>query len=197
MRLDLRSKLYLAVVPALFAAAFGILLWTLANFAQSGLAIALVGFAGAVVTAAFQYRAAKDKEVEARLFSEKQAIYTELTHTIMSFLQIDNDQARTSQDETTRKLKEIRAKLIIWGSFDTLRTLDKMGEINDDVSGDGLPSGLIWLGNILSHMRKDLGHRDPEGSAAEIALGFLIPSDRARLRDRLRRKSRSSGYNST
>jgi hypothetical protein len=57
-------------------------LWLLDQFIESDFALALLGFAGAIATASFQYRAVKDRETAARLFSEKQKVYTELTETI-------------------------------------------------------------------------------------------------------------------
>jgi hypothetical protein len=50
---------------------FGAVIWVLDQFINSDLALAFLGFAGAIATASFQYRAAKDRETEARLFFGK------------------------------------------------------------------------------------------------------------------------------
>jgi hypothetical protein len=104
----------IAVVAAVIVL-FGAVIWLLDQFIDSDLALAFLGFAGAIATASFQYRAAKDRETEARLFSEKQQVYTELTETIMSLFHGQKTPAlHIDQAELVKKLQIIRTKLIVW-----------------------------------------------------------------------------------
>jgi hypothetical protein len=164
-------------------------LWLLDQFIESDFALALLGFAGAIATASFQYRAVKDRETAARLFSEKQKVYTELTETIMDLFHSQGDPARRiAPEESVKRLQSIRTKLIVWGSFDTIRSLDQMGEIGLNEQRTQDPTGgLVWLSRLIAHMRKDLGHKDPKGSVVEIALGLVVPKDRVKIREALKR----------
>lgn len=180
----------LAVV-AVAIVLLGVVIWILNQFIDSDLALALLGFAGAIATASFQYRAAKDRETEARLFSKKREVYTELTEAIMSlFHGQKTPELRIEQDELVKKLQVIRTKLIVWGSFDTIRSLDQIGEMGLEAQQINNPAaGLVWLSRLISHMRKDLGHKDPKDSAVELALGLVVPEDRVKLREALRQQT--------
>ncbi|MDP6833377.1 MAG: hypothetical protein QF512_20665, partial [Alphaproteobacteria bacterium] len=156
--------------------------WYLNNYVGAQFTIGVLGFAAAIITASIQYRSAKDKETDSRLFSEKQSIYTELMETMMGFIhQAKDPEWKFDEEEFVPRLQAIKTKLIVWGSFDTIRTLDKMGEI--EVKTDDPSHMLVWLGELMANIRKDLGHKDPNDAGIEIALGLIIPTDRAALRN--------------
>jgi hypothetical protein len=163
-------------------------IWFLSQFVKSDFALAILGIAGAIITASYQYRVAKNREAEARLFSEKQAIYTELIETIMDiFYSVkEGSTHRLSDEEIARRLRLIKTKLLVWGSFDMIRLLDQLGEVGLDVQKENDPTtGLIWLSRLIGHMRQDLGHRDPKDSLMEIALGLIVPEERVKIREAL------------
>lgn len=179
----------LAVVSAVIVLACAAI-WFLSQFVKSDFALAILGFAGAIATASYQYRVAKNREAEARLFSEKQAIYTELTETIMEIFYSakEDSEHRIGPEERAQKFRLIRTKLLVWGSFDTILSLDQMGEIGLDVQKTNDPTtGLEWLSRLIAHMRKDLGHKDPKNSVMEIALGLIVPKERVKIREKLTR----------
>jgi hypothetical protein len=63
-----------------------------------------------------------------------------------------------------------------------------MGEIGLNEQRTQDPTGgLVWLSRLIAHMRKDLGHKDPKGSVVEIALGLVVPKDRVKIREALKR----------
>jgi hypothetical protein len=164
-------------------------IWFLSQFVKSDFALAILGIAGAIITASYQYRVAKNREAEARLFSEKQAVYTELTETIMEiFYSAKRDSEHSiGTVEMAQKFQLIRTKLLVWGSFDTFRSLDQLGEISLDVQNTNDPTKiLVWLGRLVGHMRKDLGHKDPKDSVREIALGLIVPEERVKIREALK-----------
>jgi len=156
------------------------------HFANSDILVALLGLAGAIIVASMQYRWAKVKEAEARLFSEKQEVYTELISTIMGMFHnpaFREPSGDLDQAQLVRKLQKIRTKLIVWGSAQTIITLDQMATLADEEGA--LDKGLQWLSAIFTAIRADLGHKDPPRAGLDIALGMLIPSDRVQAKMRL------------
>lgn len=157
------------------------------KFTDSAFVLGVLPIAAAIIVAAIQYRAAKDKETDARLFSQKQAAYTELIAVIMGlFHEKKTNPTPDEQTALVKKLQSIRTQLVIWGSSSTLLTLDKMGLITPDTSG--LPiEGMKWMAELFAAIRKDLGHKDPHGAALEMALGMLNEPDRSLLRAAIRK----------
>jgi hypothetical protein len=182
----------LAVVSAIIVLACAAI-WFLSQFVESEFALAILGIAGAIITASYQYRVAKNREAEARLFSEKQAVYTDLIETIMDIFYNVKEGSKNglSEDDISQKFRLIKTKLLVWGSFDMIRSLDQLGEVGLDVQDKSDPkSGLIWLSRLIGHMRKDLGHKDPKDSLTEIALGLIVPEERVKIREALARDGR-------
>jgi hypothetical protein len=152
-------------------------------FTESGFILGLLSVAGAIVIAAIQYRTAKDNETDARLFSQKQAAYSGLIGLIMRmFHEKRTNPTPAQQAALIKELQNIRTQLIIWGSSETILSLDRMGLITPDPSG--MPTdGIKWMAELFAAIRKDLGHKDPPDAAMEIALGMLKAPDRSSLRD--------------
>lgn len=173
------------IVKALFVVAFATALfvfvvWFISQFIKSEIALGLIGFSGAIVTASMQYRAAKDKETSSRLFKEKQEAYSELIELIMGLFQsTKKSDSSMPEDQVLQKLQSIKTRLIVWGSFDTIRTLDQMGH----ASTTDPAKMLSWLGDLLTFIRKDLGHKDPDKSGTEIAIGLIVADEREGLRN--------------
>ena len=174
-----QAFLYLAA----FAALIFVFVWGLGLLVDARVVVAMLGLTGAVVVASFNYRAAKSKEVDARLFPEKEKVYSELTETIITlFLRAKNPTNAIPEDELVRRLHNIKAKLLVWGSFETLYCLDQMGIIAPEDEGNPTV-GIVWVGKMFSSMRKDLGHtKDPDNAGLEAALGLLVPEDREQMR---------------
>lgn len=181
-----RALAIVALAVAIFLAA----LWVIDQFVQSELALGIIGGAAAIITASINYRAAKEKETESRLFSEKQKVYSELIEMIMGlFHNAKVGDEGQPNEELVERIKKVRTSLVIWGSFDTIKSLDAMGEAGMSVQNTGNPvEGLRWLGALMENIRRDLGHKDSNGSDIEIALGILVPKDRAKMREMLSAK---------
>ena len=160
-------------------------LWIISQFIKSDIALGAIGFAGAIATASIQYRTAKEKEAASRLFSEKQKVYSELVTLIMNLFSKGSELAEgPPSDELVTKLQEIRTKLIIWGSYDTVRALDRMGEAGLEAVEDSNPAqGLVWLAELMTNVRKDLGHKDPKAAGIDMAVGMIKPDERAKIRE--------------
>ncbi|NWG52866.1 MAG: hypothetical protein HXY28_04025 [Hydrogenophilaceae bacterium] len=175
----------LAVVLIVMAASAAAII-VVFRFTDPQFVLGVFGIAVAIITASFQYRAAKDKETDARLFSEKQAVYSDLIGTLMGLFH--EKKINPTPDEQTalvKKLQAIRTKLLVWGSAETIAMLDKMGEL-PAAEPEQAPAHMTrWMGALFAAIRKDLGHKDPPAASLEMALGMLIPADRGRLRQQL------------
>lgn len=145
--------------------------------------LGVFGVGVAIITASINYRAAKEKEIDSRLFADKRTVYTELVGTVMGlFHEKKINPTEEEQKSLVKKLQGLRTQLLVWGSADTLQALDQMSGLQQpDTSG--LPiAGTRWLARLFSAIRTDLGHKDPPGAALEMALGMLNEPDRSNLR---------------
>lgn len=171
-----------SALVVLLSAAIVVVHW----FTGSQIILGALSLTTAIIVASIQYKSAKDKETDARRFTQKQAVYTELMDTIMGlFHDRKTELSEEEQAELVRKLQTLRTRLIIWGSYDTIRHLDQMGTIADDLEDGDPTKGLRWLSEIFAAMRKDLGHKDPANAGPELALGMLIAPDREKVRGKI------------
>lgn len=179
-----------ALVVALAAVSAAIIV--IYAYTNSQFLLGILGIGAAIVTASVQYRAAKEKENDARLFAERRHVYTELMETLMNlFHQRKSNPTTEEQAELTRKLQELRTKLLIWGGAKTIKALDRMSEMPS--TPEQLPiQGTLWLSDLYAAVRSDLGHNDPPEAAREMALGLLKSPDRALLREALAKLPRNA-----
>ena len=136
--------------------------------------------------AAYQFRLAKEKEAEARLFTEKQKVYSNLISTIFSIYQPEALKQKQPKDiEYARKFNEIRTSLIVWGSFETIKCLDSLSMSDAELQLDPLKWGLKRQAALFAAIRKDLGHKDPDDAGLEIAIGAIKGAERAEVRTKI------------
>lgn len=172
------------VLTVLAACTYSIIL--LHEKTGSQVVLGIFGLAGGLIGAAYQYRLAKEKEAEARLFNEKQKVYSNLISTFFSMYQPDSlRQQPIDHIELARQLSNIRTALIVWGSFETIKSLDRLSVPDADVEADPLKWGLSRQGELLAAIRRDLGHKDPQEAGIEIALGIISGEERAEVRKKL------------
>ncbi|MFZ2032087.1 MAG: hypothetical protein WAU68_17380 [Vitreimonas sp.] len=160
------------------------------HFTDSNFVLSIFGIAAAIITASIQYRAAKDKETDARLFTDKREVYSQLVSTLMNlFHENKTDPTKEDQEALVQKLRGIRTQLLVWGSAATLRALDSLSA-GLEPEASGLPiSGTKWMAELFGAIRTDLGHKDPPGAALEMALGMLNEPDRSTLRAAIKAKA--------
>lgn len=162
------------------------------QFTDSNFTIGVLGAVAAIVTASLQYRAAKDRETDARLFSQKQEVYSKLIETVMGLFN-QKGAPRTEQQQTklVTTLQEIRTQLLIWGSFDTVFILDQASTLGGDANKAPLETaaeGTRWLSKLFASIRRDLGHKDTKQSSTELALGMLNEPDRSKVRELMKKR---------
>jgi hypothetical protein len=179
------SAILALVFCILLFAAFGFILIVIQKVTGSDFVLGVLGFAVATITASIQYNAAKTKEAEARLFLQKQEIYSELVETIMNLMNQSKVGIATDTDELGEKFRKIRTKLLIWGSEATLTAFD--GLSTKLTKNDGTPEeitarGTLVLKGLFGSIRRDLGHKDSIGADLEFALGILNEPDRSNVR---------------
>ncbi len=152
----------------------------------SQVVVTILGIAGALVGAAYQFRLAKEKEAEARLFTEKQKVYSNLISTIFSIYQPEALKQKQPKDiEYARKFNEIRTSLIVWGSFETIKCLDSLSISDAELQLDPLKWGLKRQAALFAAIRKDLGHKDPDDAGLEIAIGAIKGDEREEVRTKV------------
>ena len=187
-----------SVLPAILLLTLSaVLIAILYKITESQIIIAVIGFSTAIVTASFQYRAAKDRETEARLFSEKRSVYVELIELIMGMFGKEHaNESNSEQSDLVAKLRKIRTQLLIWGHADTVLVLDSLGsrmptDVNSITDQDKVALLTIWMGDMFKAIRRDLGHKDDVSSAVEMALGVLNEPDRTAIRRHLNSMKKS------
>lgn len=172
------SLLLAAFVALLILGGIVVALIALYKFTQSDFVLGVLGAVASVGLASYQFRKAKEREVEARLFSEKAAVYKRLIELIGTLFK-QQKTGGADVEKLGETLQDIRTQLIIWGGSKTIQVLDSMG----DNSAETDPRALVrWLASLYAEIRKDLGHKDKEGAALEIALGHVIVTDRHMFR---------------
>lgn len=148
------------------------------HFTSGEFTLGLITVFATVWIASQQYKKAKEREAEARLFLEKSKIYEEIVEIIFSlFAAAKGLSGNVEQEELTRKMLEIRKRLIIWGSFEAIEALDAISDVEE---GEATSPELMFkkLGALYSSVRSDLSHNDPPDAGIKIALGSLVASDR-------------------
>ena len=110
------------------------------------------------------------REVEARLFSEKAALYKKIFSLFPDMVKKiklaeidsttdDEDDTDSIEHKLMEKMIDIKAELLIWGSEKTIRSWVEMENSAADLGEDLTQTVLSW-GKLYSCMRADLGHSD-------------------------------------
>lgn len=153
------------VLTALAAMLIGIWMLTETKFV-----LGLFGGAVTIILATYQYRKAKEREVEGRLFESKAEIYqgiADLVKTIL--LSAKGIGAPQPEVDLARRLIDYRARMIVWSSIETLEAYDQLSKME----GKDIAHVFTTMARLYECMRKDLGHRDPTGSGLKIMLGNI------------------------
>ncbi|MCA8901746.1 MAG: hypothetical protein KDA53_10890 [Hyphomonas sp.] len=159
------------VVVALLVLAFcALLIVGVWSFTETKFLLGVLGFCSTVVLASYQYRKAKEREVEGRLFANKAEIYQGIANIVKELmLSIKDPSQSVHADELTKRMIDYRAKMLVWSSLDTIRAYDALSKL------EGKPALEIMmaLANLYESMRKDLGHKDPDGAGLQIMIGNI------------------------
>jgi hypothetical protein len=144
--------------------------------------LGVLGFSAAIITASMQYKSAKDRETESRLFSEKQPVYSKLVKLILNISENMQTDDGSAADELVKQFKDIRTELIIWGHHETILAFDDFAKLNPEGTPEEIVSeGIKKIARLFSAIRSDLGHKDPDTAGRDLALGMLKPPDRERV----------------
>ena len=136
------------------------------------------------------YSSAKNsqREIDARLFSQKAALYKKIFSLYPDMLKglkkVSTDPiSKTDLDtiskdpELIEKMIVIKSELLIWGSEETIRTwIDIENYVAD--SGDNPSEIVLKWGSLYSCMRADLGHFDTQITGRDLIGMFLKAESR-------------------
>ena len=125
--------------------------------------------------------AAKEREIDARLFAQKSESYSNLIK-LFSDLLTGPALGKKQMDDVrlARALVDARTALIIWGGWRTFEALNDVST-KSPASGD-LLAPIDLLDKLIAAMRVDLGHRDPPGFSREIAFSFIKVEEQGEIR---------------
>jgi len=134
------------------------------------------------------YSSAKNtqREVEARLFSEKAELYKKIFGLFPDILKkmklgelepakYRQKNIQKNQRELLEKMIDIKSELLIWGSD---KTIEAWAEIEDSPTNDTEKQTNMVLkwGRLYSCMRADLGHKDYEINERDL-IGIFLTAD--------------------
>ena len=139
------------------------------------------------------YSSAKNsqREIEARLFSEKAALYKKIfslfPDMIKKIKHVSNEPIPTpvidnikNDRELAEKMIDIKSELLIWGSEETIKTwIEIENHVTD--SGDNPLQIILKWGSLYSCMRADLGHSDTQVKGRDLIGMFLKAESRGEL----------------
>ena len=128
----------------------------------------------------------KRRESNARLFLEKSKAYDK-------FFDMQNRVVKNSKSEefeTDEDLKnfiedqmtEFRKDVLTWGSAATIKALHKWSKSSLGFSGENNVDVLKANEELMSTMRRDLGHEDDSLEDGDLACIFVIPEDHVKVK---------------
>jgi hypothetical protein len=131
------------------------------------------------------------REIEARLFSEKAALYKKIFSLFPDMVKklklVSNEPIPTpvldnikDNRELAEKMIDIKSELLIWGSEETIKTWIEIENYVAD-SGDSPSQIVLKWGSLYSCMRADLGHSDTQVKGRDLIGMFLKAESRGEL----------------
>ncbi|NQU61267.1 MAG: hypothetical protein HQ512_09070 [Rhodospirillales bacterium] len=136
------------------------------------------------------YSSAKNsqREIEARLFSEKAALYKKIFNLFPELVKKIKRAENSSQKKKDvandrnliEKMIDIKSELLIWGSEETIISWTKIENSDFKEGGDPREIILVW-DRLYSCMRADLGHSDYKIKDGDLVQLFITTEDRKDL----------------
>ena len=179
---------WVAVVLWLLAAAvFG---WVLYLFLTGtgtefkvGTVVALISVGASI----FQYRSAKQREIDALHFEHKRAAYEELSKVWFKLITSGKQgKKRMSEQELQKSMFLFKEKLVIWGNLEMIRAWRKFESLaqtrNEEVLAQSRNEEVLAAWHQLwAEIRNDLGHFDSDIEDLEFAAFFLVRDEAQKL----------------
>jgi hypothetical protein len=130
-----------------------------------------------IFVAIWTYRKTKQKEAEARLFSQKASVYEPLVEQLKR-LQGSTKPGLTepfNEDEFAKALFDIQFRAIIWGDEQMIKILS---DLSEEVTDGDNQTSFGRMASLYEQIRKELGHRDKRGVGWDIIALNLVAKDR-------------------
>ncbi len=153
---------------------FGWLVWVfIANISKADTSViaALIGFPPVIIAALAAHYYTKKREIDARLFADKRAGYTEVMDLIFDILMATKNNQKLSNKNMLEKMLRFKKALIIWGGPKAITAWNEF-----ELQSGRSPSNeemFQQMEKILRAIREDLGHDDgtlPNGSLMALII---------------------------
>lgn len=190
MKIGWLTALFVVAVGFGFAVGFGILAQRIATDFNGSVALGVTGLVATTWFGIWQFEKTKRKEAEARIFTERAAIYHRLVLMLRNMMfSIKGWELQKDQETLGRQMAEITYDMIVWGGQDTIRQIMNLTNQPEHKPQD--PSViLLRLAELFRAIRKDLGHNDDDALPEDLALILIVSSEQDELRQKMRASSR-------
>lgn len=190
MKIGWLTALFVVAVGFGFAVGFGILAQRIATDFNGSVALGVTGLVATTWFGIWQFEKTKRKEAEARIFTERAAIYHRLVLMLRNMMfSIKGWEPQKDQETLGRQMAEITYDMIVWGGQDTIRQIMNLTNQPEHQQQD--PSViLLRLAELFRAIRKDLGHNDDDALPEDLALILIVSSEQDELRQKMRASSR-------
>ena len=161
-------------------AAFGWLVWVfVANIGEADASVkaALIGFSAVVITALAAHSYTKKREIDARLFADKRAGYTEVMDLIFDILMATKNKQVLSNEDMLGKMLRFKKALITWGGPKAITAWNEF-ELTGASGGLSSEEMLQQMEKILRAIREDLGHDDRTLTTGSLMALLIVPEDK-------------------
>ena len=153
-----------------------------ANF-NATVALGCITFVGTTWLALWQFQKTKQKEADARVFSERAAVYQRLINITRDMLYSSRGWSEdTPVEDRAKQLSAITYEMTIWGGQDTVRALLAMVRTVDPTNTGDM---FLRMSNLFKAIRKDLGHKDDAQMPDDLLLQLMKYEDHEQIREQL------------
>jgi hypothetical protein len=145
----------------------------------------IISFISAVGVALYTHSRTQKREIEARHFAEKRAVYLHFIGFIFSYFEAQREDRVVTEDELIKEMSKFQQNLLVWGSPEVITAYNNFGTASEQLAGDQnqeTSSVLVVVDELYRAMRKDLGHNDSSLIKGELVGLMLNAEGKAQLR---------------
>ena len=179
----------LFLVAAFLAAVFGLFVGLglgaqrIASDFDGSVALGGATIFATTALALWQFDRTKRKEADARLFSERAAVYQKLVTLLRDMIfEQKGWAAPITQDTRAQQLAEISYEMTVRGGQEKKRANMRNTEIGQSDSAALMKT----MAQLYRAIRKDLGHSDDNSLPNDLVLQMNVPEDREKVRQQLK-----------
>ena len=184
-------KLFAASIASVVVAGFGYIIWI--EEMTATLAVGVLTTFGVVGAAILTHVLTKQREIDARHFEQKRAIYDELLGWYTQLLRQNNPRIgnprdkRLSERELATRLFDLQRKAVLWSDNDILKWWLQMMESANESHSKSSIEPVMKMDKLIRLMREELGKNNAGIKPGDLMAMFLLGG-----RDELRAAKRNT-----